>query len=256
VFRQANLLKQGVDPSRMSIGALKQHLRALGISCDGMLEKSELVARLNTACLATGSGAAQTNDSTLPPAETASSSPLPARKWIRPTPPVMTEEEAHRLAKEEGISLVLAPGNASGYKGVSRNNSEARGFSPKSGYCAQFCQDGKTVRLGSFSGAPEAALAYARHLKVVTARKKQELREQSSMRRPPFQGRTSLPGRGDRGGGMRERGWLHALQAHHQGTHACAPAGTLHPHAHTSPPAHPTYYPPYVPTYYVPGGFP
>ena len=257
MFRQANLLK-GVDPSAMSVGALKQHLRALGISCDGMLEKSELVARLRRAArLATGSGAAQTNASTLPPAETASSPPLPARtKWVRPTPPAMTEEEAQRLAEEEGISLVLAPGNASGYKGVSRNNSEARGFSPKSGYCAQFCQDGKTIRLGSFSSAPEAALAYARHLKGVTARKKQELREQSSMRRAPFQGRTSLPGRGDRGGGMCERGWMHALPAHHQGTRAYAPAGTLHPQAHTSPPAHPTYYPPYVPTYYVPGGFP
>jgi len=78
----------------------------------------------------------------------------------------MTEAEAHRLAAAEGLVLVLAPGNASGFKGVSRNNGS---ISPKSGYCAQFCQGGKTVRLGSFSSAAEAALAYARHLGAVTA---------------------------------------------------------------------------------------
>ena len=213
MFRQANLLK-GVDPSAMSIGALKQHLRALGISCDGMLEKSELVARLNTACLATGSGAAQTNDSTLPPAETASGPPLPAGSgparlgapgqasgdpriiWRPPAegvsspPKVMTEEEAHRLAEAEGISLVLAPCNASGYKGVSRNNKSE--MSPKSGYCAQFCQHGRTYRLGSFSSAPEAALAYARHLKAVQAMDRRQ-QEEFIMRGSPFQARTGLP---------------------------------------------------------------
>ena len=241
VFRQANLLKQGVDPSRVSVGALKQHLHALGISFDGMLEKSELVARLNTACLATGGWAAQTN-ATLPPAlSTASSPPLPAgsgpahslntsgaegpsevhkavasplpalppqfrpprpndtptgvtnlgtlgqaagdpRDICRPPvedhvslhspPKVMTEEEAHRLAEADGISLVLAPGSDSGYKGVSRNNKPT--ISRNSGYCAQFCQNGKIFRLGSFSGAPEAALAYARHLKAVTAMKRRQ----------------------------------------------------------------------------------
>ena len=80
--------------------------------------------------------------------------------------PPMTEAEANQLAGAEGLTLVLAPGNASGYKGVSRNNGS---ISPKSGYCAQFCQGGKTVRLGSYSSAPEAALAYARHLGAVTA---------------------------------------------------------------------------------------
>ena len=78
----------------------------------------------------------------------------------------MTEAEAHQLAWAEGLTLLLAPGNASGYKGVSRNNGS---ISPKSGYCALSCQGGKTVRLGSFSSAPEAALAYARHLWAVTA---------------------------------------------------------------------------------------
>ena len=87
----------------------------------------------------------------------------------------MTEEEAHRLAEAEGISLVLAPRNASGYKGVSRNNKPT--ISRNSGYCAQFCQYGKIFRLGSFSGAPEAALAYARHLKAVTAMKRRQQEE-------------------------------------------------------------------------------
>ena len=100
----------------------------------------------------------------------------------------MAEAEAHRLAEAEGLSLVLAPGNASGYKGVSRNNGS---ISPKSGYCAQFCQGGKTVRLGSFSSAAEAALAYARHLGAVTALHELEGRE-------PRKGRTcsNLEGRG------------------------------------------------------------
>ena len=87
------------------------------------------------------------------------------RPPVSPLPKVMTEEEAHRLAEAEGISLILAPRNASGYKGVSRNNKTTCGS--KSGYCAQFCQYGRILRLGSFSGAPEAALAYARHVKTV-----------------------------------------------------------------------------------------
>lgn len=203
MFRQAKLLK-GVDPSSMSVGALKRHLRALGIRFDGMLEKSELVARLNTACLATGGGAAQTN-ATLPPAKTASGPP--ARIWshklsVPPPPKVMTEEEAHRLAEAEGISLVLAPCNDSGYKGVSRNNKSA--MSPKSGYCAQFCQFGRTYRLGSFSSAPEAALAYARHLKAVNAMDRQHYEEKLIMRGHLFHRRTGLP--------APEEGWLQSPQ--------------------------------------------
>ena len=58
-------------------------------------------------------------------------------------------------------------GNASGYKGVSRNNSN--GTSPNSGYSAQFCKGGRTIRLGSFTSAAEAALAYARHRAAMTA---------------------------------------------------------------------------------------
>ena len=51
----------------MSTGELKQRLRTLGISLDGMLEKSDLVARL-MACHMPHANA------TLPPAATASSS--------------------------------------------------------------------------------------------------------------------------------------------------------------------------------------
>ena len=91
----------------------------------------------------------------------------PPAEGVSSPPKVMTEEEAHRLAEAEGISLILTPRNASGYKGVSRNNKTT--CSSKSGYCAQFCQYGRILRLGSFSGAPEAALAYARHVKTVTA---------------------------------------------------------------------------------------
>ena len=104
--------------------------------------------------------------------------------------PPMTEAEAHRLAETAGLSLVLAPGTFSGYRGVSRNNC-SKDLSPKSGYCAQFCEAGKTVRLGSFSSAAEAALAYARHLGAVTALQELEGRE-------PRKGRacSNLEGRG------------------------------------------------------------
>ena len=67
----------------------------------------------------------------------------------------MPEAVAHRLAEAEGLSLVLAPGNASGFKGVNVHHGV---------YVAAFSQGGKQVNLGSFSSAAEAALAYARHL--------------------------------------------------------------------------------------------
>ena len=67
----------------------------------------------------------------------------------------MPEAVAHRLAEAEGLSLVLAPGNASGFKGVNVHHGV---------YVAAFSQGRKQVNLGSFSSAAEAALAYARHL--------------------------------------------------------------------------------------------
>ena len=109
----------------------------------------------------------------------------------------MTEAEAHRLAAAEGLTLVLAPGNASGFKGVSRNNGS---ISPKSGYCAQFCQGGKTVRLGSFSSAAEAALAYARHLGAVTALQERDGKAPKRGRQPSQPGCPGARGRRPYGG--------------------------------------------------------
>ena len=109
----------------------------------------------------------------------------------------MTEAEAHRLAAAEGLVLVLAPGNASGFKGVSRNNGS---ISPKSGYCAQFCQGGKTVRLGSFSSAAEAALAYARHLGAVTALQERDGKAPKRGRTPSQPGCPGARGRRPYGG--------------------------------------------------------
>ena len=66
----------------MSIGELKQRLRTLGISLNGMLEKSDLVARLMACRMA-----AQAN-ATLPPAAAASSSD----HFLLPDPPLPSEE--------------------------------------------------------------------------------------------------------------------------------------------------------------------
>ena len=73
----------------MSVGELKQRLHALGISLDGMLEKSDLVARLM---------AAQANATLPPPAEAASSSEL----FLLADPPLPPEELT--LAKQAANS--------------------------------------------------------------------------------------------------------------------------------------------------------
>lgn len=66
--------------------------------------------------------------------------------------PPMTKEEALRLAQEEGLSLLTSKDNATGYQCVAwQPNGTARAVS-------------KGKLLGTFSGAPEAALAYSRHL--------------------------------------------------------------------------------------------
>ena len=67
------------DPTSMSIGELKQRLRTLGISLDGMLEKSDLVMACRMA--------AQAN-ATLTPAAAASSSD----NFLLPDPPLPPEE--------------------------------------------------------------------------------------------------------------------------------------------------------------------
>ena len=280
MLRQANLA--GGDLSSMSVGELKRRLIALGISLDGMIEKSDLVARLTACHVAAGISA------TLPPAETASSPPLPPvpacsgpgpplpplpacsglahtstvpaipSPWVAPPPPplAMTAAEAEALAEAEGLSLVLAPGNHSGYKGVSRNNKGGENsISPKSGYCAQFCQGGRTCRLGSFSSAPEAALAYARHLNAVIAWKDQvasmPLRRPCALPLPaaatpptpaPVQGKEQQQ-EWQQQANMHAYTWLHAWRAHHQETSAPAPAGAPPPPQTSAHPVYPAYVP-------------
>lgn len=77
------------DLSSLSVGELKQRLRTLGISLEGMLEKSDLVARLM---------AAQTNATLPPPAEAASSSEL----FLLADPPLPPKELT--LAKQAANS--------------------------------------------------------------------------------------------------------------------------------------------------------
>ena len=69
----------------------------------------------------------------------------------------MTVEEALRLAEAEGLTLLRAERNTSGYKGVS-----VLGGILANPFLAQVWRGGKQVTLGSFATAEEAALAYAR----------------------------------------------------------------------------------------------
>ena len=69
--------------------------------------------------------------------------------------PVMTDAEAWRLAKHEGLSLLTSDKSSTGYKGVINQQKHFR---------AILAQDGKNRHIGSFPSAAEAALAYARFL--------------------------------------------------------------------------------------------
>ena len=70
-------------------------------------------------------------------------------------PPPLTSEEARQQARAEGLTLVVAE-NTAGYFGVYH-----RPVLPKP-YQAKVHRDGKTVHLGSFATAEEAALCVAR----------------------------------------------------------------------------------------------
>jgi hypothetical protein len=70
-------------------------------------------------------------------------------------PPPLTSEEARQQARAEGLTLVVAE-NTAGYFGVYH-----RPVLPKP-YQAKVHRDGKTVHLGSFATAEEAALCIAR----------------------------------------------------------------------------------------------
>ena len=66
-------------------------------------------------------------------------------------------EQARLLAEEEGLTLVMSRSCATGFKGVYK-------------HCNRFevrtRQAGKTIHLGHFASPPDAALAYARHLRT------------------------------------------------------------------------------------------
>eukprot|EP00962_Isochrysis_galbana_P009031 scaffold2507_cov122-Isochrysis_galbana.AAC.22 len=67
--------------------------------------------------------------------------------------PAISAEEAQRLAAAEGLTLVRATNNKTGYKGV---------YKIWSKFQARVVREGKVVILGSFHSAEEAALCYAR----------------------------------------------------------------------------------------------
>jgi len=74
-----------------------------------------------------------------------------------PAPPPLTAEEALRRAEAEELTLQRSDGNSTGYKGVAFNSSSK--INP---YKAEVRRGGKTVHLGYFTTAEEAALSYAR----------------------------------------------------------------------------------------------
>jgi len=76
-----------------------------------------------------------------------------------PAPPPMRAEEALRLAKAEGLTLLRSESNNAGYKGVRVNRSSK---SKPYAYEAFVRRDGKHVDFGRFATPEEAALCYAR----------------------------------------------------------------------------------------------
>jgi len=74
-------------------------------------------------------------------------------------PPPMTAEEALQQAEAEGLSLLRSDSSSTGYKGVYFRNFEDGRLKP---YQVMASRGGKSVNLGFFSTAEEAALCYAR----------------------------------------------------------------------------------------------
>ena len=69
--------------------------------------------------------------------------------------PPLTSEEARQQAQAEGVTLLVAE-NKAGYSGVTHNPGKLKP------YQARVKRGGKTVHLGSFATAEEAALCFAR----------------------------------------------------------------------------------------------
>jgi len=72
-------------------------------------------------------------------------------------PPPLTPEEAVRQAEAEGLTLLKSESSSTGYKGVTIDR-----VKKSKPYKALVQRGGKTVHLGSFATAEEAALCYAR----------------------------------------------------------------------------------------------
>ena len=81
-----------------------------------------------------------------------------------PAPPPMTAEEALRQAEAEGLTLLKSDGSSTGYKGVCLD----RKMKTKP-YRVQISRGGKTVTLGQFATAEEAALCVARDAAAAAA---------------------------------------------------------------------------------------
>ena len=81
-----------------------------------------------------------------------------------PAPPPMTAEEALRQVEAEGLTLLKSDGSSTGYKGVCLD----RKMKTKP-YRVQISRGGKTVTLGQFATAEEAALCVARDAAAAAA---------------------------------------------------------------------------------------
>lgn len=104
-----------------------------------------------------------------------------AEKRMKPTPPTEAEVAAAaaaalQQAEAEGLELLLAPGTIVGYAGVVLQHKAVR-FP----YRAQIPKDGRSVGLGTFICAEEAALCYSRALGAEgIARRKAERSEREA----------------------------------------------------------------------------
>ena len=74
-----------------------------------------------------------------------------------PAPPPMTAAEAVRQAKAEGLTLMRSESSSGGFRGVSIDHN-----SKSKPYMAYVRRDGKSVHLGHFATAEEAALCVPR----------------------------------------------------------------------------------------------
>ena len=90
-------------------------------------------------------------------------------------PPPLTSEEARQQARAEGLTLLVANNNKTGYFGVTLINPGHR-----KPYGAQVKRGGKQVNLGSFATAEEAALCFARSPEGRAAAQKAAASEQGN----------------------------------------------------------------------------